>query len=84
MSCTTPSEVREAPEGAWAAFPEVAWEDLKVNQEEGLVDIIIGRDNPEWLSYPVREDSHERFTLMWTSLSSSYILKENEWPSGTA
>jgi hypothetical protein len=32
VSYTTPSEAREAPEGAWAAFPEVAREDLKVSQ----------------------------------------------------
>jgi hypothetical protein len=41
------------------------------------VDIIIGRDNPEWLPLPVREEPYERFMLMWTSLSSCYILKEN-------
>jgi hypothetical protein len=27
MSYTTPSEAREAPDGAREAFPEVAWED---------------------------------------------------------
>jgi hypothetical protein len=34
VSYTTPSEQRDAPEGAREAFPEIAWEDLKVSQEE--------------------------------------------------
>jgi hypothetical protein len=64
VSYTTPSETREAPKAAWTAFPEVAWEDLKVNQEEGLVDMIIGKDNPEWLPFPLREEPYEQSTLM--------------------
>jgi hypothetical protein len=34
------------------------------------VDMIIGRDNPEWMPIPMQEEPYERFTLMWTSLSS--------------
>ncbi len=45
VSYTTLSERRDAPEGAREAFPEIAWRDVKVSQEEGLVDMIIGRDN---------------------------------------
>ncbi len=59
------------------AFPEVAWEDLKVSQEEGPVDMTIGRDNPEWMPVPMQEEPYERFTLMWTNLSPRYILREN-------
>ncbi len=77
VSYTTPSERRDAPEGAREAFPEVAWGDLKVSQEEGPVDMIIGRVNPEWMPVPKQEEPHERFTLMWTNLSSHYILREN-------
>jgi hypothetical protein len=79
---TMPSELREAPEGAREAFPEIAWDDLKVSQEEGPVDMIIGKDNPGWMPFPVREEPDERFTLMWTILSSHYILRENKWAYG--
>ncbi len=70
-------ELHNAPEGAREAFPEVAWEDLKVSQGEGLVDMIIGRDNPEWMPVPMQEEPYERFTLMWMNLSPHYILREN-------
>jgi hypothetical protein len=56
VSYTTLSEQRKAPKGAREAFPEIAWEDLKVSQEEGLVDMIIGKDNPEWMPFAVREE----------------------------
>jgi hypothetical protein len=39
--------------------------------------MIIGKDNPEWMPFPVREELYERFTLKWTSLSSHYILRKN-------
>jgi hypothetical protein len=61
---TMPSELREAPEGAREAFPEKAWEDLKVSQEEGPVDMIISKDNPEWMPFPVREEPYQWFPLM--------------------
>ncbi len=77
MSYTTPSGRRDTHEGAREAFPEVAWEDLKVSQEAGPVDMIIGRDNPEWMPVPMQEEPYERFTLMWTNLSPHYILREN-------
>jgi hypothetical protein len=41
-------------------------------------DVIIGRDNPEWMPVPVQEEPYERFTLMWTSLSPGCILRDNE------
>ncbi len=77
MGYTTPSELREDPEGAREAFPEIACEDLKVSQEEGPLD----KDNPEWMPFPVKEEPYE---LMWTSLSSHYILRENKWVYGMA
>jgi hypothetical protein len=40
--------------------------------------MIIGRDNPEWMLVPMQEDPYQRITLMWTSLSPRYILRENE------
>jgi hypothetical protein len=80
VSYTTQSEAREAPKGARKAFPEIAWEDLKVSQKEGPVDMIIGKGNLEWMPFPVREELYEQFTLMWMSLSSCYILKEHKWP----
>jgi hypothetical protein len=43
VSYTTPSERRDAPEGAREAFLDIAWEDLRVSQGEGPVDMIIGR-----------------------------------------
>ncbi len=46
--------------------------------------MIIGKDNHEWMPFPVREEPYERFTLMWTSLSSHYILRENRWTHGMA
>jgi hypothetical protein len=84
VSYTTPSEQRDAPEGARKAFPEIAWEDLKVSQVEGPVDMIISRDNPEWMPFPMKEEPYKRFTLMWTSLSSRYILRENKRAYGMA
>jgi hypothetical protein len=51
---------------------------VTVSQGAGPVDMIIGRDNPEWMPVPVQEEPYERFTLMWTSLSPRYILRENE------
>ncbi len=67
MSYTTPSERRDVPEGAREAFPGVAWAGMTVSQEEGPVDMIIGRDNPEWMPVPMQEEPYERFTLMWTN-----------------
>jgi hypothetical protein len=84
VSYTTPSERRDAPEGAREAFPDIAWEDLRVSQGEGPVDVIIGRDNPEWMPVPMQEEPNERFTLMWTCLSPHYILRENERTHGMA
>jgi hypothetical protein len=84
VSHTMPSERRDAPEGAREAFPEIAWEDLRIIQGEGPVDMIIGRDNPEWMPIPMQEEPYEQFTLMWTSLSPYYILRENEWSHGMA
>jgi hypothetical protein len=46
--------------------------------------MIIGRDNPEWMPVPMQEEPYKRFTLMWTSLSPHYILRENEWTHGMA
>jgi len=74
VSYTTPSERRDIPEGAREAFPEVAWASMTVSQGEGPVDMIIGRDNPEWMPVPMQEEPYERFTLMWMSLSPRYIL----------
>jgi len=84
VSYTTPSERRDAPEGAREAFPEIAWEDLKVSQEEGPENMIIGRDNQEWMPVPMQEEPYKRFTLMWTRPSPHYILRENEWTHGMA
>ncbi len=66
------------PEGAREAFPGVAWAGMTVSQEKGPVDMIIGLDNPEWMPVPMQEEPYERFTLMWTNLSSRYILRENK------
>ncbi len=66
------------PEGASEAFPGVAWTGMTVSHEEGPVDMIIGRDNPEWMPVLMQEEPYERFTLMLTNLSSHYILQENE------
>ncbi len=78
VSYTTPSEQRDMPEGARETFPEIAWSSVMVSQAAGPVDMIIGRDNPEWMPVPVQEEPYERFTLMWTSLSPRYILREND------
>ncbi len=78
VSYTTPSERRDVPKGAREAFPWVAWAGMTVSQEEGPVDMIIGQDNPEWMPVPMQEEPYERFTLMWTNLSSHYVLRENE------
>jgi hypothetical protein len=51
VSYTMPSVQRKAPKGAREAFPEIAWEDLKVSHEEGPVDMIIGKDNPNWMPF---------------------------------
>jgi hypothetical protein len=64
LSYRTRSEARGAPKGAREVFLEIALEDLKVSQEEGPVDMIISKDNPEWMPFPVREELYEQFTLM--------------------
>ncbi len=66
------------PEGAREAFPEIALSGVTVSQAAGPVDMIIGRDNPEWMPVPVQEEPYERFTLKWTSLSPRCILRDNE------
>jgi hypothetical protein len=78
VSFATPSEQRDMPEGAMEAFPEISLSGVTVSQAAGPVDMIIGRDNPEWMPVPVQEEPYERFTLMWTSLSPRYILWDNE------
>ncbi len=50
------SQRRDVPEGAREAFPGVAWAGMTVSQEEGPVDMIIGRDNPEWMPVPMQEE----------------------------
>jgi hypothetical protein len=77
-SYVTPSEHRDMPEGAMEAFPEISLSGVTVGQAAGPVDMIIGRDNPEWMPVPVQEEPYERFTLMWTSLSPRCILRDNE------
>jgi hypothetical protein len=77
-SYVTPSEHRDMPEGAMEAFPEISLSGVTVSQAAGPVDMIIGRDNPEWMPVPVQEEPYERFTLMWTSLSPRCILRDNE------
>ena len=62
------------PEGAIEVFLEITWSSVTVSQAAGPVDMIIGRDNPEWMPVPVQEEPYERFTLMWTSLSPLYII----------
>jgi hypothetical protein len=78
VSYATPSEQRDMPEGAMEAFPEISLSGVTVSQAAGPVDMIIGRDNPEWMPVPVQEEPYEWFTLMWTSLSPRCILKDNE------
>ncbi len=78
VSYVTPSEQRNMPEGAMEAFPEISLSGVTVSQAAGPVDMIIGRDNPEWMPVPVQEEPYERFTLMWTSLSPRCILRDNE------
>ncbi len=78
VSYTMPSEHRDMPKGAREAFPEITSSSVTVSQGAGLVDMIIGPDNPEWMPVPVQEEPYERFTLMWTSLSPRYILRKNE------
>jgi hypothetical protein len=78
VSHVTPSEQRDMPEGAMEAFPEISLSGVTVSQAAGPVDMIIGRDNPEWMPVPVQEEPYERFTLMWTSLSPRCILRDNE------
>ncbi len=53
VSYTTLSEQRDMPKGAREAFPEIAWASVTVSQGAGPVDMIIGRDNPEWMPVPV-------------------------------
>jgi hypothetical protein len=74
----TPLEQREMPEGVMEAFPEISLSGVMVSQAAGPGDMIIGRDNPEWMPVPVQEELCERFTLMWTSLSPRCILRDNE------
>ncbi len=77
VSYATPSEQRDMPEGAMEAFPEISLSGVTVSQAAGPLDMIIGRDNPEWMPVPVQEEPYERFTLMWTSLSPRCILRDN-------
>ncbi len=78
VSYTTPSERRDmprAPERRSQESPGLAFRSARKREP---VDMIIGRDNPEWMPVPMQEEPFERFTLMWTNLSSRYILRENE------
>jgi hypothetical protein len=81
---TSSSEPRRSLEGARFAFSEVARRAMRTNQKEGTVDMVIKPDNPDWLSFPVRELLQSQFTLMWTCLCPHYILKENKWPNRAA
>jgi hypothetical protein len=56
--CELHDTVRAArhAEGAREAFPEIALSGVTVSQAEGPVDMIIGRDNPEWMPVPVQEE----------------------------
>jgi hypothetical protein len=56
VSFATPSEQRDMPEGAMEAFPEISLSGVTVSQAAGPVDMIIGRDNPEWMPVPVQEE----------------------------
>jgi hypothetical protein len=38
------------------------------------VDMIIGKDNPEWMPFQIKEEPYKWFTLIWMSLSLRYIL----------
>jgi hypothetical protein len=78
VSFATPSEQRDMPEGAMEAFPEISLSGVTVSQVAGPVDMIISRDNPEWMPVPVQEEPYELFTLMWMSLSPRCILRDNE------
>ncbi len=78
VSYATPSEQRDMPEGAMEAFPEISLSGVTVSLVAGPVDMIIVRDNPEWMPVPVQEEPYEQFTLMWTSLSPRCILCDNE------
>jgi hypothetical protein len=62
VNYTTPSEQRDMPEGAREAFSEITWSSVMVSQGAGPVDMIIGRDNPEWMPVPVQEEPYKRFT----------------------
>ena len=64
--------------GRDGGLPKISLSGVTVSQAAGPVEMIIGRDNPEWMPVPVQEEPHERFTLMWTSLSPRYILRDNE------
>ncbi len=66
------------PKCAVEAFPEIFLSGVTVSQAAGPVDMIIGRDDPEWMPVPVQKEPYERFTLMWTSLSPRCILRDNE------
>ncbi|MFN9907708.1 MAG: hypothetical protein ACK56F_16545, partial [bacterium] len=71
-------ELHDTFGAAREAFSEIALSGVTVSQAAGLVDMIIGRDNPKWMPVPVQEEPYERFTLMWTSLSPRCILRDNE------
>ena len=59
VSYATPSEQRDMPEGAMEAFPRISLSGVTVSQAAGPVDMIIGRDNPEWMPVPVQEEPHD-------------------------
>jgi hypothetical protein len=63
-SYVTPLGHRDMPEGAMEAFPEISLSGVTVGQAAGPADMIIGRDNLEWMPVPVQEEPYERFTLM--------------------
>jgi hypothetical protein len=67
---TTFSEAKEVPTGAQAAFLKMSRKTLRAHQEEGLVDMIIGRDE-----LPIPGWPGSSLLLMRTEFAPRYVVR---------
>jgi hypothetical protein len=57
-------------------FPEITQRALKAHQEEGLVDMVIRRDNLKWQPQPVHRQPGSNLVLMMSKFTPHHIVKE--------
>ncbi len=69
------TEAKEVPAGAQAAFLKMSMKALRAHQEEGLVDMIIGRDKLKWQPLPIPEWPGSSLLLMRMEFAPRYVVR---------